>query len=292
MVSTILILAFGCAYQEELPEKDITGTVVLPAAALTRQLPNGETVTDPRLIGPVFLGAYAGIDDVAFSYPHPTMGPIVNADTPGDTFPYGGTTVGRYDFACYEALACKVVTGRFADYADILDYFQLLGSPVTDDNGAEVANGSTFQQACYEYYYATSDAEMAFIGADQFTENADGDWEASFSMPHTVFVDGMVIWGWMDAPSVDLANTSENGSFSTCDVGSGRNPTEYDEEFYEGRVYYNALNIPSRYIFNGDWVGQGADEAKVTLKEDESGEMVPTNPVVRLDFGFGVEDAE
>jgi len=292
MVATLLTLAIGCAYEEELPEKDILGTVIVPAAAATRLLPSGEEVEDPRHIGPIFLGAFAGIDEVSFGYPHPSMGPIIQSDTPGNTFPYGGTTVGRFDFACYEALACKVVTGRFSDYADVLDYFSGLGNPVTDANGAEVVNGSTFQQACYDYFFATSDEEMSFIGADQFTKNADGDYEASFTMAHTVFVDGMRIWGWMDAPTIDLANTSDNGGFSTCDPTSGRNEVEYDEDFYEGRVYVDVLNTPSQYIYAGDWVASTTDDTLVTLVEDDSGDMVPSSPVVRLDLGFGVEEVE
>jgi hypothetical protein len=215
MGTTLLLLALGCAYQEVVPEKDIYGTVIVPREAATRLLPGGEEVTDIRLIGPVYLGAFSGIDSVSFNYPHPDMGPIVTADEPGDTFPFGGTTVGRFDFACYEALACKVVTGRFTDYADILDYFSMLGNPVQDANGAEVLNPSTFQQACYDYFYATSDAEFSFIGEQDFVENADGDFEASFTMAHTVFVDGMSIWGWMDSPNIDLANTLNSGGFST-----------------------------------------------------------------------------
>ena len=162
---TMLTLSLGCAYKEVLPEKDLTGTVVLPAAALTRTLSDGSTVTDPRLIGPVFLGAFSGMDDISFAYPHPAMGPIVTPDVPGDTFPYGGTTIGRYDFACYSSLACKVVTGRFQSYDDILDYFaNTLGQPVEDENGEVVDYASTFQQHCFDYFYATSDAEMAFLG--------------------------------------------------------------------------------------------------------------------------------
>lgn len=288
-MTTLLILAFGCAYQEELPERDIYGKVIVPAEAVTRLLPSGETVEDPRFIGPIFLGAFSGIDFTSFNYPHPTMGPIITSDTPGDTFPYGGTTVGRYDFACYEELACKVVTGRFADYGDILDYFNILENPVTDNDGNVIENPSTFQQACYDYYHATSDAEMAFIGADQFTKNADGDYEASFVMAHTVFVDGMTVWGWMDAPTIDLANPANSGGYSTCDPNAtGRNANEYDEDFYEGRVYYDALNVPSQYIYAGDWIAQGAEEAVVT--QNEAGET--SQPVVRLDFGFGVEGAE
>ena len=40
---------------------------------------------------------------------------------PGNAYPYGGGSVGRYDFACFSSVACKVVTGRFTDYDDILD---------------------------------------------------------------------------------------------------------------------------------------------------------------------------
>ncbi|MDP2315034.1 MAG: hypothetical protein Q8P41_19190 [Pseudomonadota bacterium] len=285
MAPTILILALGCAYNEELPEKDILGTVIVPAAAATRLQADGTTATDPRFIGPIFLGAYSGIDTVSFGYPHPSMGPIVTADTPGDAFPYGGTTVGRYDFACYESLACKVVTGRFSDYNDMLEYFgTVLGSPIQDDNGADVANGSTFQQACYDYFYATSDQEMAFLGDLDFALNADGDFEAAFVMPHTVFVEGMTIWGWMDAPEIVPANPTESGGFSSCDVSTGREFDQYDENFREGRVYFDALNTPSQYIYAGDWVASGAEEAVVNSPDDK--------PVVRLDFGFGVGEAE
>ncbi|MES2645000.1 MAG: hypothetical protein V4850_36275 [Myxococcota bacterium] len=276
---TILILALGCAYTEVTPEKDIFGTVVVPKAAATRALPDGTEVTDARFIGPIFLGAYAGIDDVSFGYPHPSMGPIVTADTPGDAFPYGGTTVGRFDFACYEALACKVVTGRFTDYDSILEYFgSMLGNPVQDETGADVLNGSTFQQACYEHFYATSDQEMAFLGDLQFTQNDDGDFVADFTMPHTVFVEGMTIWGWMDAPAIVPANPTESGGFSTCDPTQGREFDEYNSNFTEGRVYFDALNTPSQYIYAGDWVADG--EAVVNSPEDE--------PVVRLTVGFGV----
>jgi hypothetical protein len=281
MSSLILLLAVGCAFDENIPEKDISGTVILPRAAATRTLSSGEEVTDVRLIGPVFLGAFSGMDNVSFGYPHPSMGPIVTADTPGDTFPYGGTTVGRFDFACYEALACKMTTGRFKNYDEILEYFgTMLDNPVKDANGDDVINGSTFQQACFDYFYATSDAEMAFIGDPDFTENADGDFEAEFVMPHTVFVEGMTIWGWMDAPSINLANPSDSGSFSTCDSSRGRHQEKYDEDFYEGQVYYDVLGTPSTYIYAGDWVGNGEEDAVVNTPDD--------TPVVRLDVGFDI----
>lgn len=285
MGSTILVLALGCAYQEVTPEADITGTVVLPRAAAVIVGGDGAEVYDPRLIGPVYLGAFPGMDLVSFNYPHPAMGPIVDSTEPGNTFPYGGTTVGRLDFACYEALACKVTTGRFADYADMLDHFaNILQNPIKDRNGDVVVNASTFQQACYDYFYATSDVEMAFIGDTDFVENADGDFEAEFLMPHTIAVDGMVVWGWMDAPAVDFANPSASGDFSTCNPTGGREQTAYDQSFYEGAAYPNLFNLPSRYVFGGDWVSQGAAEAIVAVTEDEAGHHEVSSPVVHIDF--------
>lgn len=280
---TILLAAAGCAYQETLPEKDITGTVVIPAAALTRTLFDGTTVTDTRLIGPVFLGAFSGIDTISFAYPHPSMGPIITTNTPGDTYPFGGTTIGRYDFACYPSLACKVVTGRYESYDDILDYFaNSLANPVKDAEGNVVENGTTYQQECFDYFHATSDAEMSFLGDLDFQENSDGDFEAEFMMAHTVLVDGMVLWGWMDAPSIDLANPDSSGEYSTCSPTAGRENTLYDQTFYEGRVYSDVLNTPSTYINTGDWISQGTD-AEIIHSEDD-------HPVVRMDFGFGVEE--
>jgi hypothetical protein len=77
-----------------------------------------------------------------------------------------------------------------------------------------------------------------------------------------------------------------------CDTGAGREPTTYDESYFEGRVYSDALNTPSQYIYGGDWVASATEDTIVTLKEDAAGDMVPTNPTVRLDIGFGLEDAE
>jgi hypothetical protein len=274
----LTLLLSGCLYDEQLPQIDITGKVVIPAAALTRTTvaatttdtdgdgvpdettltPGTEPVTDVRLIGPVYLGAFSGIDTESFDYPHPTMGPIVTADYPGDTFPYGGTTVGRLDFACYEALSCRVSTGRFKSYDEILSYFKdELGRPVTDSHGVEITDASVFQQKCYEYFYATSDQEMSFLGDADFKVNADGDYEADFVMPHTTWVEGMVIWGWMDAPQIGTDNTDSNGSFSTCEPNGGRRFQEYDQDYYEGRPKYDLLNYPSLSIYQGDWVADG-----------------------------------
>ncbi len=261
----ILLSVLGC-YNENLPEHDFVGTVVLPRAAATRTVPtfdstgtiNGSTeMTDARFIGPVFLGAYGGIDTTSFSYPHPEMGPVIDPATPGDTFPYGGTSVGRFDFACYNMLACKVVTGRFTDYNDMLDYFRLIGQPIKDFDGNAIQDQSTFQQQCYYYYKVTSDQELSFIGATDFTENANGDFEAPFTMPHTTFNAGMAIWGYMDAPSIDTTSTTANGSFTTCQLPNSYTHNDYNNTYTEGEEVPYALNYPSQYITTGDWVGDG-----------------------------------
>lgn len=278
----VLALATGC-YVENLPQVDIKGRVVLPAAAATRDVPvfdadgnvvGTESVEDPRLIGPVFLGAYPGIDTISFPYPHPVMGPIITEATPGDTYPYGGTSVGRFDFACYQALACKVVTGRFNSYDDVLDYFaNLMGTPVTDEHGSEVIASDVFQQECYDYYKITSDQELTFLGSDQFVKQDDGTYAADYNMAHTTLVEGMTLWGFMDAPRIfeyvagGSYQASENGSFTTCNEALGNNHVEYDQDFYEGAPQGDILNFPSFYIQKDDWV---ADGLTVVMAEDET----------------------
>lgn len=261
----ILLSVIGC-YQENLPEVDFVGKVVVPRAAATYSVPTfdetgavvgSEEKTDPRFIGAVFLGAYAGIDTTSFSYPHPSMGPILDPSTPGNAFPYGGTSVGRFDFACYDMLACKVVTGRFTDYNDLLDYFQMIGHPVTDFDGTEIQDGSTYQQQCYYYYKVTSDEEISFIGDRDFTENADGDFEATFTMPHTTFYEGMAMWGYMDAPTISSTSTATNGTFTTCQTNDTHEVNEYNNTYTEGEQVSDALNYPSSSITTGDWVGDG-----------------------------------
>lgn len=228
-----------------------------------------------RLIGPVYLGAFAGIDTESFPYPHPTMGPVITPNYPGNTFPYGGTTVGRFEYGCFETTSCRVVTGRFGDYDGVLDYFSdMLGDPVLDRDGAEVQSASVMQQTCFDYHRVTSDAEVGLVGALDFALNEETDeYEASFIMPHTVFVDGMRIWGWMDAPRITLAAGDVNGQFSSCDPTTGRQVNTYDQDFTQGRTHYNLLNFPSLYIYEGDWVSEGS--APVTGPDEEI--------VVRLD---------
>jgi hypothetical protein len=214
------------------------------------------------------------------------MGPLVDAGERGDTFPYGGATVGRFDFACYAVLSCKVTTGRFSDYDDLLDYFKNdIGIPVTDPYGAEVTDGDVMRQWCYDYFSATSDDEMAFVGEDNLSFEEDGDnYVASFVMHHTNRVEGMSLWGFMDAPEIRADQVSLNGTYTTCNPSSGREVDKYNAEFHEGSTYFNILNFPSTYIQYGDWVADGdatvSFDAEMNQKEDVE---------INLNFDFEAE---
>lgn len=263
---TLFSILTGC-YQENLAQIDIPGKLLIPKAAATRTVPvfaddgtiTGTTeLTDVRFLGPIYIGAFSGIDSTSFTYPHPAMGPVIGGLS-GDAFPYGATSVGRFDFACEKGLACLVTTGRFETYDSVIDYFNnILGNPVTDLHGDPVLTGSELQQQCYEYYYATSDAEISFVGPTDFTETDAGDFEADFVLPHTTYIEGMAIWGYMDAPAIDTVVTDQNGSFSTCNASSGgRIVYDYDQTFNEGATEVDAINVPSNYLRVGDWVTDG-----------------------------------
>ena len=89
MTMYLVIAVLGGCYQENLPQVDLHGKVVLPpeASQLNSLTFNDDgsvldvtPIDDPRAIGPVFIGAFSGIDTESFSYPHPAMGPIVTRD--------------------------------------------------------------------------------------------------------------------------------------------------------------------------------------------------------------------
>lgn len=282
---SLLLLATGCSNPEVVQDGDVTAKVVIPKAAATRTVVSAtraddgtytyesSEVTDIRLLGPVYIGAFGGMDDVSFPYVHPKMGPIV--DGLGDTYPYGGETLGRLDFACYEAIACKVTTGRFKDYADILDHFQNnLGLPVKNSFGDDVINGETMRAWCYDYFAATSDEEMAFLAGDEPDFVEDGDnFVGEITLHHTNRVDGLHLWGFMDAPELGQGGESVNGSFTTCNPSFGRAVDQYNSEYTEGSSAFDILNFPSTYIQFGDWVADGA--ATVSFDDDFNQEAVP-----------------
>ncbi|MCB9795513.1 MAG: hypothetical protein H6741_22635 [Alphaproteobacteria bacterium] len=288
----LLLLSVGCSLDEHLPQVDVSGTVVVPRAAATRMITdaNGNEVehVDPRYIGPIYLGAYPEIRDDLFDYPHPEMGPVVSEGIPGDTYPYGGGSVGRFDFACFESTVCKVVTGRYADYDDLLEFFRdYVGQPITDEFGAEVVSTEYYRSYCYDLFEYTADYEMDFISGyaededgnltalTSFTENADGDFEASFDMWQVTYYQGMKLWGWMDSPN-------ERFTFSTCNPDDGQQNNQYTNDFTYGSEFTNLLNFPSLYIHEGDYVISEPYEA--TAEDADAFRDEDPSPVLRFDF--------
>jgi hypothetical protein len=295
-MTTVAIVALlsGCTpWDEGLVIEDMTGTVVIPRDAATRSIYNAETkisedVTDVRLIGTVYLGLYPAVlsedGERPFAYPHPEMGPIIDQGIPGDTYPYGGTSVGDYRFACVESLACKLSTGRFVDYDAIIDWFaNFVNDPVKDASGEEVTSGAWLQSACYESLNVTEDAEVRITAYDDrngdgaidagdldFVENAAGDFVGSFTLWQQEYIDGFSLWGFMDTPS---AVTS---TFTTCNMEEGFNFNEYNADFKAGAMFGDILNHPSLYLEGGDYV---ASEGYVYSSVDDT-------PTINIDWAL------
>jgi len=277
----------ACSFNEGLIIQDMTGTVVVPREAATRVMPNGETITDVRLIGPVILGFYPSIRNDLYPYPHPDVGPAFSGDLAGDTYPYGGTTVGDIRHPCVSDLACRVTSDRFVSYDDILDWYATyFEEPVVDSEGNPIETGEYIRQTCFERQNYTLDEEIRLVADDsnddgvvdkmdlQFVENADGDFEAEFTVIQQEYFEGevdgemrgMTLWGWMDSPS------KVDGRLSTCNDRGGQSDTQYDDTFQVGVQYRTLLNFPSEYIQEGDYVSTEGftysspdDEAVITL---------------------------
>ncbi len=299
-----VVLASGCTFDEHLPEVDLNGTVVVPREAATRILSDPATgtsreVTDARFIGPIYLGAYASITEDDFPFPHPEIGPVIGGDQDGNTYPYGGGTVGRFDFACFEDLACRITTGRFKDFDDVIDFFEnTLDDPIVDEYGNIVDSPDYFRSYCYELLEYTADYELAFVSeADRdhdgkvanseitldFEENADGDFEAAFDMWQVTYYPQTKIWGWMDAPS-------EKYTFSTCDPDRGQRNTRYSNDYYYGSNYTDLLNFPSKYIFENDYVAGADDDSSPNLGDFKSADAFrAANPEIRVHLNTKVD---
>ena len=292
MFNTNLLLALaamsisGC-YSEGLEIYDLHGVVKLPAEAATRDFSRSDgtidTVTDVRLLGPVYLGLYSSVLDGLESYPHPERGPQFIEGTPGDTYPYGGTTIGDIRYACFEFFSCKLVSGRHVDFNSIVDWFaNTLENPITDAEGNFVTNGDFIRQTCYELLEVTSDEEIRVTAEDKnedgtidlsdldFVEVDDG-YEAEFTIWQQDWYQGMSLWGFMDAPS------NVNYEFSTCNPALGFQETEYNRDFRAGLQQTDVLNQPSQYITGGDWV---ASEGFVWNDPED---------VAEISIDFGVE---
>ena len=276
LCSTIALSA--CSYEEtELQHFDFTGTVKIPVEALTLTImdeDNNETVieNDPRTIGPVYVGVFPSIRDDLFSYPHPEMGPVLDEDLPGNTYPYGGTTVGRFDWGCYEELKCKIVTGRYESYDEILEFFSEIGQPVLDESGTEVGSDLEFRERCYEVLFLTSDDEVSFVNPGNLDFELEGDyWVADVELNHTYFKldeegNGPKVWGWVDMPS-------RTYNYASCDKDAGDQIFWYDEEYTTGTNHMDILNYPGLYIDSGDYVAEDSDDNELTAT-DSSFELV------------------
>ena len=257
MLSLLILAQFqSCAFDENLNSHDLRGTVKIPLAATAFVYGNGDDqqiLDDVRALGPLYLGVYPAIEEGLYPFPHPAMGPILSEGQDGNAYPYGGNTVGRFDWACYQQLVCKVSTGRFEDYGDILDYFaNVLGEPLRTLDGDLVGSSVEYQERCYEVEYATGDNEMLFIGEKDF--RVEGDYlVADVVIPHVPFNEGMKIWGWVDMPSPSY-------EFSTCDPTVGDTVNYYAEAYDLGTNAIDVLNYPGKYIDYGDWVVQTAVE--------------------------------
>jgi hypothetical protein len=301
VLSLAVIAITGCTFDEHLPQVDVRGTVVLPREAAVFTVTDAKTgdteeVEDVRAIGPVILGVFPSISADDFGYPHPEMGPIIVEGTPGNTYPYGGGTVGRYDFACFSDLSCRIVTGRFKDFDDILNWYSdTLGDPVVDEFGQVVDSDEYFRAYCYELFEMTTDRELSFLSeyldtdgnivSDlDFQQNADGDYEAEFDLWQVTYEKDMKIWGWMDSPS-------ENFTFSTCDLDRGQENNEYSNDYYYGANFTDLINFPSKYIYDGDWTVQDPYVfTELDADDYRAAALEPSEVSVRMDYLVGAED--
>jgi len=296
-ITALALAVTGCTFDEHLPQVDVEGTIVLPKEAATYTVVDARTgeetiVEDARAIGPVYLGVFPNVRDDLYDYPHPEMGPVIVDGTPGNTYPYGGGTIGRFDFACFSDLACRITTGRYESFEDILDWYNtVLGDPVVDEFGAVVDSPDFFRSYCYELFQYTADYELTFLSqfvnanglemnTMDFEVNADGDYEAKFDLWQVSYKPDMKIWGWMDAPS-------EKFTFSTCDPDRGQQNTKYTNDFEYGTNYTDLLNYPSKYIFENDWVVQSP--YTFTSADADSFRLEDPEVRVRVDFHNGVD---
>ena len=302
----------GCQYDEGLLIHNMRGTIVVPRAAATRQITdedgNTTEVVDARNIGPIYVGVFPSVfpANVIDTFPHPEVGPVYLDGVQGDTYPYGGTTIGDLRFGCFDNLACKLVSGRHFDYESIIDWFSnTLNTPILDAEGREVDNGEYYRQVCFDLMEVTSDEEVYItVTSDQnndgeinaadldFKENADGDFEAEFVMWQQDFFwdqnaedctpgsdcPGFSVWAFMDGPS------GVDSSFATCetDNNSGFQVNEYNVDFFGGRAEPDVLNAPSKYIGIGDWVSSEFKQGGEWVEGAYRWDNIYAEPVIRL----------
>ncbi len=274
------LLAGACRWDEGLIIENMVGTVVIPADLVTRQqVVNGvpTDVPDVKNIGPVFLGLYPGTveADVTTTYPYVVTGPAFNLERGvGDAYPYGGTTIGRLGNTCLEALQCRVTTGRFKSYDELLEWVSKF-EEVVDYVGDPITTGEELRQTCMAAFDFTTDEELGLVATDRnddgvvdemdldFKLREDGNYEAEFTFwQQEYFTDptgeqGFTLWGFMDAPAVGT------GKLGACTDATnfGQNPDSYTQPVYNVAIMpRNVLNAPASYIDPGDVVAGVQDQ--------------------------------
>lgn len=271
-----VVTLVGCGYDEGLNIENIEGTVVIPRELVTRTYNVGgqtQQLTDVRSIGPVYVGLYSEVEapEIVTTYPHPAVGPSFDGVGLGDTYPYGGTSIGTYRPICLEALQCKVVSGRFVDWDSMAYWFsEVLDEPILDYFGNEATSGEYIRQTCLEAYNHTTDLELGLTvyednnGDEElneldldFVEREDGNFEADFTIWQQEFFEdvtgltenGFTLWGYMDAPAPG------SGKFGSCvESGAFTRTVDYNQNFRAGTNYRLALNYPSAVLQVGDVV--------------------------------------
>lgn len=292
MRSTFLLagtlLATAC-YSENLNLVDLKGTIVVPREAATQaiQLPGATDVTDVvsvANIGPVYVGLYSSINYSVYPFPSPERGPA----SPPTAFPYSGTTVGDFRYACFEFFSCKITSGRWASYDEMIDWFtDVLGEPPLDNQDREITVGDYIRQECFDLLEVTSDAEIRLLPPDRnedgvldaadldFVENENGDFVGTFSIPQTDFTPGLAAWAFMDAP-----NFSAPTFYKSCSTDRGYNETTYDRNFRAGGQLPDVLNRPWDYLELGDYAA-----GRPYTWDDPTAEAE-----IVLDFEIGVDN--
>ncbi len=235
---TLLLLAAAAAltcgsgcFDEGLREIDLTGTVRIPL-----------DVAPPSsaALGPVYIGVYASADEQTLGFTYPFMGPVVGSNTWGDSYPYGGTSVGTIAFPCVIEGKCRCVTGRYGDLDDVIDALGI-GQGETPPWTAE-----DYWDECREYFGYTDVEELEFIGQDRLDfHEEDGFFVASWTIWHVDPQD--------DAPNRPVLWAFVDNGMQSCNPDGGasnRHPDDY--LFREGAVFPDVLNMPGKYLAVGD----------------------------------------
>ncbi len=233
---TTLLLAFvqlalfaGC-FQEEVREIDITGTLRIPVEMVSQSSSE---------LGVVYIGLYADADADTLGFTYPFMGPVVGSASWGNSYPYGGTTIGVFSFPCVREGKCRMVTGRYGDLDQVIDALgigQGTEPPWTDED---------YWDACQDYFGYTDPMELNFVGEDRLNfHEEDGyyvaDWKIWHVDPQDDAENRPVLWAFAD-----------NG-LQSCNPDGGSSNRDDGPWFREGDMFPDVINMPGKYLTDGD----------------------------------------